>query len=381
VRTESWLVVLATAASVNVARADSPPAPSAPTKGYVDLDVRGPDDAAAAVTTALRELLARLGLDLRTAAPPSSPGAPAPAFDPQDRAHVIVDESLADQVDIVVIPLQQGHPAPSVTRTLPKGGSTAILTEQIAHVIHATLESLLTIEAEPLPQTTPAPTPPPPPTPTPTPTPPPAPSLAPALSPDHPPPPTPGGGPGLAAMLFATGSGVTTSSGAVLGGGGEARLSLGRGFVHPSFWLQGSTGASFAERTADVTVQTNVTSLRAGADVSLVSTHLFGVEAGVGAGADVFHAVPMDAGSGFALEPTMDLVDPMFTARALASLRLVAGVRVVAGVDLDVDLDAHRYVTLLDSGAWDSVYRPWSARPTVLLGVCVPLLGGEGCVQ
>ena len=181
-------------------------------------------------------------------------------------------------------------------------------------------------------------------------------------------------------MLFAAGSGVATSSGAVFGGGGEARVGLGRGFGHPSFWIQGATGAAFAEQTSEVTVQTNVTSLRAGADVALVATRVFGLEAGAGAGADVFHTVPQGAGPRFALGPTMDLVDPMMTARVLAGVRIAGGVRAVAGIDLDFDLAAHHYVTVLASRAHDDVFQPWVARPTVILGVCVPLLGGAGCV-
>jgi len=363
------------------------PAPTPAGRGYVQLEVTAGAEEATALADTLRELIARLGLELRVSA-----GTPAAAVGESERALVRVTET-GDRADIAISEIRDGRVAATAARTLPKNDSTAIETEQIAHVVYAALESMLATDqdegqaaaATPAPAPTVAPPPPAPNAPAPASKPQPAPVPEPASqpSPDRVPSPAPSPGslPSVAAMLFATGSGVATSSGAVLGGGGEARLALGRGFAHPSFWIQGSTAATFAEQTADVTVETNVTSLRGGADFALVSTGLIGVEAGAGAGTDVFHTVPTHAASGVALEPTQDLVDPIVTGRVLASLRLPGGVRAIAGVSVDFDLAAHHYVTALASGSHEAVYQPWVARPTVVLGACVPLLGGAGCVK
>jgi hypothetical protein len=374
-----------------LARAGTDAPASAPVgKGYVQLDVTARAEDASALADTLRELIARLGLDLH-----DGPGAPAAAVGQGERARVTVTETT-DRADIAISEVRDGRLGAAATRTLPKNESNAIETEQIAHVAYAALESMFATDQQEAPASAsgsaaasaPAPAPAPAVAPAPTPAPPRAPqppaepAPTPASLPDQVPSPAPASGsrPSVAAMVFAAGSGVATSSGAVLGGGGEARLSLGRGFAHPSFWVQGATAATFAEQTADVTVETNVTSLRGGADLALVSTGLVGVHAGAGAGADVFHTVPAHGSPGVALEPTVDLVDPIVTARVLGGIRLPGGVRAIAGVDLDVDLAAHRYVTVLASGAHAGVYTPWAARPTVLLGVCVPLLGREGCV-
>jgi hypothetical protein len=349
----------------------------------VQLDVTAGAEDAASLADTLRELAARLGLELHVG--PSA--AAATGVGQGERARVTVTET-SDRADIAIAQVLDGHLAAPVTRTLPKNESSAIETEQIAHVVYAALESMFATDKEGAQGAASPPAPPPVPTPAPAvasspafaPKPAPEPAQTLPAPPDQPASSAPGGRPGLAAMLFATGSGVATSSGAVPGVGAEARLSLGRGFGHPYFWGQGSTAAAFAEQTADVTVETNVTSLRGGADFALVSAGRIGVAAGAGAGADVFHTVPVHASPRVALEPTMDLADPIVTARILAGIRLPGGARAIAGATLDLDLAAHHYVTALASGAHDGVYQPWAARPTVLLGVCIPLLAGGGCI-
>jgi hypothetical protein len=81
------------------------------------------------------------------------------------------------------------------------------------------------------------------------------------------------------------------------------------------------------------------------------------------------------------LGPTMDLADPVFTARVSAGVRVAAGARLVVGVDADYDAQIHRYVTVVSSGAHASVFEPWPVRPSVLVGLCVPLAGGLGCAE
>jgi hypothetical protein len=349
------------------ARAGADPSPPTGTesRGFVEVSIKGPPGDASSLSEALRELLARLKLDLRLAPPGDAPVTSAP--DDAERARVEVDETPADHVDIVVTEVRHGAPSPPVLRALAKNDSSAILTEQIAHVVHATLESLLATEdaaAGPPPA--------------------PAPAAVPIEPVDREPPAAASErGPGIAATVFASGRGVATGAGPVLGAGAAVSATAWRGRGRPLVWLSGSYNAPFGEQTADVTVQTTVTSLRAGGSFAVVAAPAFGVDAGVGAGADVFHTVPSPPGvpaPTLTLGPTMDIVDPVVSARVSAGVRVAAGARLVVAVDLDYDLSQHRYVTA-QASTHASVFEPWAARPSLLLGLCVPLVGGLGCVE
>ncbi len=346
--------------------AASPEAPDS--RGYVELTVRGADDQVASLGATLRELLARLGLGLHVAgADTGSPSSGAAQTTGLPRARVSVDETAADHVDIVVTALVRGQPAPTVTRTLSRADSAAILTEQVAHVIHATLESLLATEdAPPVPS--------------------PAANAAASTPAAHEPgadrSSTPGPsaeGPTLSASAFASLRGVASGTGPVLGGGASLGLRVWRGVFRPTFWLSGSYNAPFGEQTTDVAVETTVTSLRGGASVGLVALRGFGLDVGLGAGADLFHTVPGNPSPDVTLGPTMDLVDPVIASRAEVSLGVAAGARLVLGVDVDYDFASHRYVTALASGGPSSVFVPWPVRPSARFGLCVPLVGGLGC--
>jgi hypothetical protein len=363
----SWVVAAAAtfvALGPTPARADAASAEATESRGYVELIVLGPDDQVASLGATLRELLARLGLDLHVAdANALAPGSGAAQVVGLPRARVSVDETPADRVDIVVTALVRGQPAPPVTRTLSRADSAAILTEQVAHVIHATLESLLATEDAP-PAQSPATN---------------AGSAAAEPTADHSSiPGPPAGGPGLAASAFASLRGVASGTGPVLGGGASLALSIWRGVFRPTFWLSGSYNAPFGEQSTDVAVETTVTSLRGGASVGLIALRGFGVDVGLGAGADLFHTVPGNPSPNVTLNPTMDLADPVVASRAEASIGVAAGARLVLGVDVDYDLASHRYVTALASGP-SSVFEPWPVRPSVRFGLCVPLVGGLGC--
>jgi hypothetical protein len=350
-----------TPAHADVASAEPPES-----RGYVELTVQGPDDQAASLGATLRELLARLGLDLHiVGASALATGSGVAQAAGLLRARVSVDETPADRVDIVVTALVRGQPAPPVTRTLSRADSAAILTEQVAHVVHATLESLLATEDAP---------------PVPSPAASAASTASAAANPgaDRSSAPIPAGGPGLAASAFASLRGVASGTGPVLGGGASLGLSVWRGVFRPTFWLSGSYNAPFGEQTTDVAVETTVTSFRGGASVGLVALRGFGLDVGLGAGADLFHTVPGNPSPNVTLGPTMDLVDPVVASRAEVSIGVAAVARLVLGVDVDYDLASHRYVTALAGGP-SSVFEPWPVRPSVRFGLCVPLVGGAGC--
>jgi hypothetical protein len=387
------LAVLSSATATPSRGAEAPGSASQPdTRGYVQLTIAADEDSASALVETLRELVARLGLTLRVTRTASIPGAltaTAP-IDGAERARVSVDEARADRVRVQVSAIRDGQVAAPVERTVPRGESRAILAEQIGHVIHSTLESLLVTEA-PAPPPEPAgpkaaptvaePT---------APTAPTAPAASAATEPAAPvverpvdaPPPAPKsrlGGLSLDATAFATGRAVASGAGPVLGAGAAMNVTAWPAVGRPSLWLGGSYSAPFDERTAQVSLRTTVSSLRGIPGVQVVGGRMFDVDVGVGAGADVFHTVPSNPGAMVTLGPAKDVVDPVLTAQVVTRIRVAAIARIVVGVDLDYDLGAHRYVTADASDVHTPVYQPWPVRPSAMLGLCVPLLGALGC--
>jgi hypothetical protein len=367
-------------AASRCARADVASPPDATHHAYVELTVAASGEQTALLAATLRELVARLGLDLRVARTESNPAIAlrAPSASNDERARVSIDETAADRVTIAVSAVHNGDVSTPVERTVARDASSAIVTEQVAHIVHSTLESLLA--AEPL-EPAPAPV-------NPTPAPPPR-----AIEP--PPPPTPAivevperpaprgpswwGNVHAAAAAYGTGRGIAPGAEAVLGAGGALGVTGWRGFGRPTLWLSGAYNAPFDEPNPDVTVRTTMTSVRGSVMLEMLAARLLGLDAGLGAGADIFHAVPGTASTGTSLAGTSDLVDPMVTARVIAGVRLVAGTRLVVGVDVDCDVATHRYVIQRATGDHSAVFQPWPVRPSALVGLCVPLAGALGC--
>jgi hypothetical protein len=330
---------------------------------YASVRVSGPGEESAALLATLRELLSRLGLSLReTAADTATPAfMTAPPADASERARVSVDETATDRVVVSIEIFESGHAPVPVERDVPRGASTAILTEQVGHVIHSTLESLLAGDVPP--------------------------------PPPRPPAPAPAAGSadqvagqrresfGLDATAFASGRGVASSTGPSLGGGASVGVTAGSGLWKPSVSLGGAYYAPFGVSANDVSLQTTISSFRAVGSVRVPHTKVVGVDAGLGAGVDLFHTVPGNPGpSVVSLGSTQDLVDPVVTARIVVGIRLSAGARITAGVDVDFDAASHRYVTeAVATDVHASVLQPWPIRPSATLGLCIPLIGSIGC--
>ncbi|MGO9837562.1 MAG: hypothetical protein ACLP1X_25505 [Polyangiaceae bacterium] len=345
-------------------------APPADTRGFVDLAVAGSDDDVAALVEALRELVGRLGLGLRgvrAEAPPwSSNGLSVPR---DERARVFVDNRLADRIEITASVVTDGTASAPVVRRVPRAESTAIVVEQVAHAVHATLESLLSGGVPPPEPSRPAPV-----------VEPPIVAVEPAPPHDEAPPATPArrrSGFGMDATAFASGRGMASSTGPVIGGGGAVNLTAWRGQWRPSLWLGGSYNATFAasEEPAVVTLATSVTSLRAVPNVELLDLSLLQVDLGVGAGVDVFHAVPENAGANATLKASTTLADPLLCAQLVARIRFISSARIVIGLDVDYDVHPHHYI---DSNS-TAVLEPWPVRPSAMVGLCVPLVGTVAC--
>ncbi|MGH7435360.1 MAG: hypothetical protein ACRENE_06775 [Polyangiaceae bacterium] len=345
------------------------PAPVAPAaRGYVRLEVTGGADEASSLADTLRELAARLGLGLQTGT-----GGAAAGVGEGERARVRVTET-ADRADIEMAEVRDGRLGPSMARTLPKNESSAIETEQIAHVVYSALESMVATDSE----------------------------EAGEAAPEHAPAPLSPPSPvvdrsrsssvqipvSLSAIAFASGRGVASGTGPVFGAGGTVALAAWHDVGRPALWVSGTYNTPFDEHTPNVAVDTTVTSVRGGASVAAFVTRRLGVDVGLGAGADVFHTTQTTSDRSVELSPTANLVDPIVTARALVGLRLASWAHLVVGVDVDYDFGLHHYVTAATLGAAGAtsaqpvaVYEPWPVRPSLLVGLCVPIVDGRGCTE
>jgi hypothetical protein len=350
-------------ASTDAHAGEAPDASVQPARArYVSVRVAAQGEESLALLATLRELVSRLGLALRETSgdAPASAFMAAPQVDGDERARVSVDETATDHVVVLVEALESGKPSSPVERSVPRGASSAILTEQVAHVIHSTLESLLAGDAPPA---------------APRPTAPAAASEKPADQPLH------RESFGLVATAFAAGRGVASNTGPSLGGGASVGVTAGTSPWKPSVSLGGAYYAPFGASATDVSLQTTIASFRAVASVRIPRTKFVGVDAGLGAGADLFHTVPGNPGSSLVtLGATQDLVDPVVTARIVAGFRVLAGARVTVGVDVDFDAGGHRYGTETDATrAFSAVLQPWPVRPSAMVGLCLPLIGSIGC--
>jgi hypothetical protein len=375
----SWVSSFALAvssASTARAQAGETPGTTGVGRGFVEMAVAASDDDTAALVDALRELVGRLGLGLRAARADAPPWANGTAStDRDERARVFIDNRFADRIEITASAVKDGVASAPVTRTVPRAESTTIVVEQVAHAVHATLESLLSIgpdaaappEANAAPTVQPLAV---------------APAPVPASDTSPPGPARRRGGFGLDAAAFASGRGMASNIGPVIGGGGAVNLAAWHGPLRPSLWIGGSYNAAFdTQEPGVVALETAVTSLRAVPSVELLALSLLQVDLGVGGGADIFHTVPGSAGLSVAVGATKTLGDPVLTAQLIARIRVISGARLLVGVDVDDDVRGHRYTSKDGAGNSTPVLEPWPVRPSAMIGLCVPLVGAAACAS
>lgn len=353
-----------------------------------DVVIAGTDAEASAILAAVRAPLADLGLRVRASRAADLPG---PADGPLDlgaRARVWIDARPVDRVDVVVA-VPSGDRPRSVARSVARGDSRSIVAEEVAYVVRATLESLL---AEPAPAAAlPPPSalaPPVAPSQLPSPSPSPVTPIAPPdvePSPQAPLPDRPTGSAahpnrrsafGLDAAAFGTARAIGAAP--AIGAGGALEAAPWGRVWRPALWLGGAYNAPFETRSPLVTLQTSLVSLRALADLELLRAGSLRVNAGAGGGIDVFHAVPLPAGSPFVtLGPTTTRVDPILAGRVLAAVHVEGGPSFLFAVDLDYDAQSHRYqASQAAGGPPTAVLDPWRVRPGGEVGLSIPLFGG-----
>jgi hypothetical protein len=330
-----------------------------------DVVIAGSDTEGTALLEAVRGPLGDLGLRVRASRATETAGG-AEALSAGARARVWIDARALDRVEVVVSVPGGRDGVRSVARTMARGDSPSIVVEEVAYVVRATLEALL---SEPVPAAPPqpavlAPTQ----------------ALAPTAKDERPPVATarPGRRDGFAldAVAFATGRALGAST-AIGAGGGVDAAPWGRAPGRPTLWLTGAFNAPFETTSSLVTLQTDIVSVRSLADVELSRLGALRFTAGGGTGIDVFHAVPLQAGApSVTLGGATTRVDPLLAARVQALVHVVGGPSFVFAVDLDYDVLPHRYEAGQADGAPSVVLDPWRLRPGGEVGLSIPLFGG-----
>jgi hypothetical protein len=319
----------------------------------VVVNVVGAGDSQAALEGSLRELLARLHLEMN----------PADARPESVLARVQIDLTSPAQAIVLVT---DGHTGEvRAHRVIPRDASAAITREEIAHAVQSAVESARYIEERAAAAPAPAPAPPPPP-----------PVVIPAVIPREAAPQAvhspswfaldittlAGAGP------FASGAGP-----AVRVGGGA--LASSRGFLRPSLAVTAFYTVPFQAEASPVGSYANLASIRAVPSIEVLHSSWFALDVGAGGGIDVLSVQPRTATlpSGYLNAPT-SRVDPIVSGVVTARVALAAGVVFVVAADADVDLISRHYV--VDQGASQSdVFAPWSVRPTIFAGLAFTAIG------
>jgi hypothetical protein len=333
----------------------------------VVVSVSARPDERSAIVEALREPIDSLGLAMRVAHVDDAP----PSWGPTaagTRARVWIDARPVDHVDIFVWTVR-GPPEAPGHRVIPRSGSSAVIAEEVAFVVRATLESLM---SEP---------PPPPP-------PPPVAFVAPVPSVDvapSPPPAPPIGKPserfGFDISAFATAVGVASSTPAFGGGLGLDVAFPGVRPLRPTLWFGASLNAPVEAMTAEATLETTLYSVRALPELELFEFGRVHLAAGAGIGLDLLRTVPGQGSmpSTVTLSSATVQADPVVEAQLLFHAPLAHSVGIVLGLDVDYDVTSHHYIETDGSGAMSTVFAPWAVRPSAILGLCLPLAGESGC--
>jgi len=322
-----------------------------------------------ALTEALREPLDSLGLSLRVsrAHAGASPETEAASAHSNERARISIDARSADHIDILLWagPIASSAPVRRVlARELPRP-SDAVEAEEVAYAVRAALESLL---SEPAPPEVAAPLPVPPPhVENTTPTTPDAVTEERYVSVD--------------VAAFGSVRGLATSTPA-FGGGLATDVALwARSRWRPGLWIEASVEAPVTTTTNLVSLSTTLSSFRVVPNVELVRVGPIRLGAGVGAGLDLLHITPSPSGTSAAtLRPSSTYADPILEAELAARVRIGDGAGLFASIALDYDTAPHHF-TEQDGPTTHDVLAPWSVRPAMLIGFCIPLAAASKCAR
>ena len=334
------------------------------TEDIADLVIAASDTESPAILEAMRASLGDLGLHVRVFRAAEAAGGPE-ALLQGVRARVSIDARAAERVQVIVS-VPWGDRSRTVMRTVTRESSLSILVEELAYVVRSTLEALL---SEPAPPAAPARS---------------APAASVAVQPipapvapvDRPAPNGRRGGFAVDVAAFASGREIVGGATAIGAGGGLNTAPWGHAPGRTTFWVTGAFNAPFDTSNSLVTLQTEIVSLRALADVELSRLGALRLAAGGGTGMDVFRVVPLQANApSVTLGGTTTRVDPLLASRLLALVHVAGGPSFVFAVNLDYDIEPHRYESVPIRGAPGVLLEPWRFRPSGEVGLSIPLFG------
>ncbi len=362
----SRLVLLGAVACLGaprVARADgavSTPAAEAGPRQMVRLVIAGDDgESSGALEASVRELVARLDLTLETSRAErldlDTPGALTESSG-LELATAWVDLRAA-RASLAIVAGRTGRVV--ARRSVERDRSAAIVVEELAHIIQASVEELADQERRrarpPAPAAAPPPAPP---------SSPPAPRAEAARW-------------SVDAGGFFGGRAFGAGAEGVVGGGGLAGAALGRGPWRPAVWLVGTYHVAFDVRGHLVDVHTKAVALRLAPALRLVGGERWFIEGGPQGGFDVMWTQPRANSAGL---PTGRLGAASADASPVLGAMLAAHVAVGTSADLlfalstDIDLSPHRFV-VAEGAQTEVLFAPWRVRPALLLGFTFNIVG------
>jgi len=336
-----------------------------------DAAIAAADTEATALVAAVEEVAARLGLRVRVEhrdAPPADASWPDDVI-----AGVWIDARAPDRIDVRTTCVRAGSRPRSFARSLARAGSRDVVVDEVAEVVRAALESVQAARLDPTdvdpPATRTAP----------------APEPLPTVSPL----PATHEGPhgfGLDLLAFGSERAMSARSAPVLGAGAALEASFGRAPWRPSLWLSAAYGSRFDTEGGAVTFDAGASSLRLMPGVELLDLDVMQVDLDVGGGVDFFSVSPLIVrGTQATVGPTTHYADPVVTAQLLMRLRLVSQVRLTFGFDVDdafATASTHPTSVAIGRGTGPrDTFVPWTVRPAIAVGLCVPLSSGGACTN
>jgi hypothetical protein len=347
------ILIFATRAATAQPSADSARRSGVIVAPRVDIVLNGSAEDGHALDESLREMLQRIGLDLRLAVVDQfTPAEPWQAVSPEVVVRVWIDARQPDGALITLSDRRSGRTG--APRLVPRRGSRGLLLEETALVVHADTESLLSeptpsavaVGAQPLPAADTAP--------------------AEGRSPAK---------PSLQqlawtldAMTFAEGQSFAKDAGVVFGAGAGGRLHLGDNAWYPSLWLIGAFHLPFGQSQLPVQLTANVWSGRFVPTWRTTGGDLLTLEAGLGVGADVFVISPGATEGVGQLSAKRTDVSPIAASLLALHIAVSPTTRFTAAATLDWDLNPRRYIAV-NGAAREALIQPFSFRPGLTLGI------------
>ncbi len=328
--------------------------------------VTASSEEADAFVEALGDLVRGLGLRVRVERRPNGP--PESSWPNDVVVGVWIDARAPDRVDVRMTSAGRGVSRTS-DRSIAREGSTAVVADEVAQVVRASLESILASAPEELAEAPASPV-----------------SSAPPAVEVEPHAPSSHGGQhgfGLDFAAFGSERAMSARSGPVFGVGAAFAVSAGRAPWRPSLWISAAYDSRFDVQSGSATFDVGTDSFRLIPSVELLALDTMQVDLGVGGGLDLSQVAPLVVRASQAIFDTPTrFVDPVLSAQLLLRLRLASQIGMLFGFDLDYDCALHTTSFPDDHPRGPhGTFEPWRVRPAIEFGLCIPLSNGSACAK